>query len=255
LSEMADGDPVTPTSPVKNGNRCRFLLQCTSLPTPPIGDRRRRHQLAVVGDKERVAWAPRCCPGHSWAPRSKRHGYSGGDQTPKVSSVKVCPHCAEELPDEATVCSICRKDPALAPARKAPERPDETSLRRLGDAFGSDGILPTSERVPAPFKDPETSWASGIPSKVWISLALALAWGLASGVAGLASPALPWGTRLILQAAGFIAGLILGIWGRAEVPAWDRLGQILGNIAIGLNGFRLAWIVLWALQAGLVVRG
>jgi len=24
--EMADGDPVTPTSPVKNGNRCQFLL-------------------------------------------------------------------------------------------------------------------------------------------------------------------------------------------------------------------------------------
>jgi hypothetical protein len=249
--------PVTPTSPVKNGNRCQFLLECTSLPTPPVGDRRRRHQLAVVGDKRTSGLGSSIfCPGHSQAPRGKRHGYSGGDPTPKVTSVKVCPHCAEELPDEATVCSNCRKDPALAPARKAPERPDETSLRRLGDAFGSDGILPTSEQVPAPFKDPETSWNAGIPSKVWISLALALAWGLASGVmAGPTSPALPWGTRLILQAAGYIAGLILGIWGRAEVPPGDRLGQILGNIAIGLNGFRLGWIVLWALQGGLVVRG
>jgi hypothetical protein len=32
--EMADGDPVTPTSPVKNGNRCQFLLQYTSFARP-----------------------------------------------------------------------------------------------------------------------------------------------------------------------------------------------------------------------------
>jgi hypothetical protein len=196
------------------------------------------------------------CPGHSQAPRGKRHGYSGGDPTPKVASVKVCPHCAEELPDEATVCSNCRKDPALAPAQKAPERPDEISLRRLGDAFGSDGILPTSEQVPAPFKDPETSWNAGIPSKVWISLALALAWGFASGMmAGLTSPTLPWEARLILQAAGYVAGVILGIRGRAEAGPSDRTGQLLGKIATMLNAFHLAWIVFGAIQYGLVARG
>jgi hypothetical protein len=32
---MADGDPVTATSPVENGNRCQFLLQCTFLTIPP----------------------------------------------------------------------------------------------------------------------------------------------------------------------------------------------------------------------------
>ena len=31
MGELADGDPVTTTSPVKNGNRCQFLLQYTSL--------------------------------------------------------------------------------------------------------------------------------------------------------------------------------------------------------------------------------
>jgi zinc-ribbon domain len=63
--------------------------------------------------------------------------------------VKVCPHCAEELPDEATVCPNCHKDPALAPAWNVP-RPDETSRRRLGDVFGPDGVLPTSDQVPSP---------------------------------------------------------------------------------------------------------
>jgi hypothetical protein len=35
----------------------------------------------------------------------------------------------------------------------------------------------------------------------------------------------------------------------------DRIGQILGNIAIALNSFHLAWTVIWAIQYGLVVRG
>jgi len=32
---MADGDPVASTSPVTNGNRCQFLLQCTSFQQLP----------------------------------------------------------------------------------------------------------------------------------------------------------------------------------------------------------------------------
>jgi hypothetical protein len=170
--------------------------------------------------------------------------------------VKVCPFCAEELSEEATVCSNCHKDPAVAPAWNMPGRPGEPSPPRLGDAFGPDGLLPTSDQVPSPFERLEPAGASRIPSKVWISLTLALVWVFASGmIAGLTSPALPWGTRLILQAAGYIAGLILGIWGRAEVLPSDRRGHILGNTAIGLNGFRLAWTMIWAIQYGLVMSG
>ena len=181
-------------------------------------------------------------------PAAHAAGYSNREPTPKVPSVKVCPHCAEELPDEATVCSKCNKDPALAPPWNVPGR--------LGDVFGPDGVLPTSDNVPAPFKHLEPSGALGIPPKVWMSLILAFVWGFAwAMIAGLTSPALPWETRLILQAVGYIAGLILGIWGRAEVGPSDRTGQILGNIAIALNALRLAWTVIWAIEYGLVVRG
>jgi hypothetical protein len=169
--------------------------------------------------------------------------------------VKVCPHCAEELPDEATACSNCKKDPAVAPAWAVPRRPDESAPWRLGDAFEPDGVPPTSDHVHAPFKRLEPSGTLGIPSKVWMSLFLAFVWGFAWGmIGGLTSPELHWGTRLILQAVGYIAGLILGIWGRTEVGPSDRTGQILGNIAIALNAFRLAWTVMWAIQYGLVVR-
>jgi hypothetical protein len=179
-------------------------------------------------------------------------GYRLGDPAPKVPSVKVCPSCAEELPDEATVCSKCHKDPAVAPARSALGRPDEPSPWRLGDVFGPDGVLPTSDNVPAPFKRLEPARRSKIPSKVWASLILAFSWGIIVGT--MVTP-LPWGSGLILRAGGYVVGLILGIWGRAEAGASDGNGEIVGRIAIALNAFPLAWIVFEAIQYGLVVRG
>jgi hypothetical protein len=169
--------------------------------------------------------------------------------------VKVCPFCAEELSDEATVCSTCHKDPAMAPAWNVPERPDETSLRRLGDVFGPDGVLPTSDQVPSPFERLEPSRASRITWKVWMALILGLLWGFALRMmVGQTSLSLPLWARFLLPAAGYIAGLILGIWGRAEAGASDRRGETLGNIAIALNAYRLAWIVIAAIQFGVAVR-
>ena len=92
-------------------------------------------------------------------------------------SVRVCPHCAEELPDEATVCSGCHKDPTVAPAWAAP-RSDEPSPR-LGDVFGPNRVLPTSDRVPAPYERLEPGRALGeVPSTVWLSLILWLFGGV-----------------------------------------------------------------------------
>ena len=144
----------------------------------------------------------------------------------------------------------------MAPAWNVPERPDETSLRRLGDVFGRDGVLPTSDQVPSPLERLEPSRASRIPSKVWMSLILALAWGFAAGmIARRTSPALPLWAHLLLPAAGYIAGLILGIRGRAEAGPSHPTGQLLGNLATTLNAFLLAWTVFGAIQYGLVLRG
>ena len=183
--------------------------------------------------------------------------YSEGKRAPKVPSVKVCPHCAEELRDEATVCSTCHKEPALAPAWNVPRRPDETSLRRLGEVFGPDGRLPTSDQVHSPVERLEPPRASRIPLKVWISLILPVVWGFALRmIVGQTSLSLPLWARFMLPAAGYIAGLILGIWGRAEAGASDRREVILGNVAIALNAYRLAWIVLFgAIQYGAATRG
>ena len=158
---------------------------------------------------------------------------------PRTVTVKVCPHCAEELPDEATVCPTCHKDPAAAPAWAAPRPPGEVGASRLSNVWGANGVLPTSERVPAPlFKAPLPARARAVPPKVWASLILGFCWGLApvpSGVAGL-----------ILLPAGYIVGLIFAIWG--EVQASDRLGRTLATLAIMLNGMSLAWTlygILW----------
>jgi hypothetical protein len=64
---MADGDPVTATSPVKNGNRCQFLFEYTPLSTPSRTDRKDlvagsgltfedagEHELKGVPDRWRV---------------------------------------------------------------------------------------------------------------------------------------------------------------------------------------------------------
>jgi hypothetical protein len=159
-------------------------------------------------------------------------------------SVKMCPHCAEELPDEATVCPTCRKDPAVAPAWAAPRPPREAGSARLGNVWGPNGVLPTSEHVPAPYKTPEPARA-GVPATVWASLILGWGWGwvapVPSGVAGLIVP------------AGYVVGLIFGIWG--EVQASDRRGRMLATLAIIVNGFNLAWTLYGILWYRLALRG
>jgi hypothetical protein len=159
---------------------------------------------------------------------------------PKTARVKVCPHCAEELADEATVCPECHLDPAVAPAWAGSKPPGEPSPR-LGDVWGPNGVLPPSDRVPAPYQPLEPAGALGIPSKVWVSLFLAWGWW------GLPFTLLPLGAARILRPAGYAAGLILGISGRGELRASDRLGRFLAIAAIIANAIFLAWTLVQVL--------
>jgi hypothetical protein len=54
------------------------------------------------------------------------------------------------------------------------------------------------------------------------------------------------------QPLGYVVGLILGISGKGEVQASDRLGRILATVAIMFNVINLAWSVL---GIGLTFRG
>jgi hypothetical protein len=180
--------------------------------------------------------------------------FSDDRPAPKRLGVKVCPHCAEELPDEATVCSTCGKDPALAPAWATPRRSDELppSPQNMWDPSG---VPRTADGVPPYFKDLEPDAARhgslGIPWKVWVSLALAFGW---SFVLFAVTPRLVGG-GLYLLPVGYAVGLILGIMGRTEVTESDRLGQILSIIAIGMNAIRLAMTVFTILPYASTFRG
>lgn len=137
----------------------------------------------------------------------------------------------------------------MAPAWAVPRRPDEPSPWRLDDVFGPNRALPTSDRVPAPYKPLEPAGALGVPSKVWVSLILAWGWGV------VPVTLLPWGAGLILGPAGFVVGLIFGIRGRGEVQASDRLGQILAMLAIIFNAINVAWTVVGVLGYGFGLKG
>jgi hypothetical protein len=72
-----------------------------------------------------------------------------------------------------------------------------------------------------------------------MSLILAFGWRV------VYVPLLPlttWGS--FIGPLGYVVGLILGIRGKGEVQASDRLGRILATVAMGFNFINLVWSVL-----------
>jgi ribosomal protein L40E len=171
----------------------------------------------------------------------------------ETRSVKVCPHCAEELPDEATACTKCHQDPAEAPAWATPRRPDESQPWWSEDVLQKSRDSGMPDNVPAPYGRMEPATARGgslgIPSKVWASIILGFGWGFVAGV--FAGP-LPLGARLVMLPLGYVVGLIVGNLGRAEVADSDRLGKILAIVGIGLNAFGLITSIFSLIPFGLV---
>jgi hypothetical protein len=143
--------------------------------------------------------------------------------------VKVCPHCAEELPDEATSCSNCRKDPAKAPAWAAARRPEAAPLgswpHESEDAWEPNRFPDPLDDVAGPYEslEPQAAKEPPIPWIVWA----ALAWTLFPG-------------------GGIIIGLVLGIVARRRIKAsnGDLGGLALANIAIALNLVTLSYVVV-----------
>lgn len=80
---------------------------------------------------------------------------------------------------------------------------------------------------------------------MWMSLILAFGWRVAVSLTLLP---LPW---VLFSPLGYVVGLILGIVGKGEVQASDRLGRILATVAIMFNAINLAWSVL---GTGMVLR-
>jgi hypothetical protein len=137
--------------------------------------------------------------------------------------VKVCPHCAEELPDEATVCPVCHKDPAVRPAwailgKPPDEAPHWSDWRESEDAWEPNSVLDPPDDIPYGSLEPAAAREREIPWIVWAAL-------LATLLSG-----------------GIIIGLVLGIVARRQIKSSEgRLGGLaLANIAIALN---LVWLI------------
>lgn len=144
----------------------------------------------------------------------------------ELPEVKVCRHCAQELPDEATACSHCRKDPAVVPAwaeAKRGEAPQRGSWwDEPEDAWEPARVPDPLDDVPGLYEglEPAAAREREVPRIVWV----ALVWTLFGGI---------------------VIPLVLGIIARRRIKASNgRLGGLgLANIAIAVNLVALTYIV------------
>lgn len=163
--------------------------------------------------------------------------------------VKVCPHCAEELADEATICPQCHNDPAVIPDWARPERDGSFWRPRwAGEPDGVPGLIKQRLEEPhsvrprgvAAFLKQRLEHTEGrerpIPTIVWLSLALSFS--------GLVASSVPGG--LIIMSAAAVVGLILGVVARRQIKASNGTlgGLVWANIAIGLNLIGLIQLVI-----------
>jgi hypothetical protein len=143
-------------------------------------------------------------------------------------NVKVCPHCAEELDDRATLCPQCHKDPSAIPAWDGPPRPDE----ELPWWAPPEDMDRPWERTPDPLDgipgpleglEPAASRGGEVPTVVWVALA-------ASALGG-----------------GLILPLVLSIIGRRQILASNgRLGGlVLANVLIAFNVLTLLVLLVF----------
>ncbi len=124
--------------------------------------------------------------------------------------MKVCPHCAEELPDDAPVCSECHKDPSVLPVWAVAGQSYKPGRQGPGDARQPDGIPALLDRIE---RLEDATQKRPIPQVVWVSFALSFS--------PMIGPLLPRVglTGAILGILGLGAGLVLGILARSQIQA------------------------------------
>ena len=192
----------------------------------------------------------------TWArdPRSRDGGVhralQQADRRTDTLEVKVCPHCAEEVPDQTSVCPHCHKDPGVPPDWAASGR--DVTFWRSQSADNPDVVPNLVEQKLASSTDERprgvsdfmrdrlaTTSGTRTPSIVWVSYGMWAASGYA-GQFGIATGA------FIIMMFCVIAGVVLGVAARRQIKASEgTLGGLMGaNIAIALNLFRLVTILI-----------
>jgi hypothetical protein len=165
--------------------------------------------------------------------------------------MRVCLHCAEELSDDATACTMCGKDPTVAPAPIATTSariPSWSSTAdrpstRTGTIASFDPVEDVSQPLAQPLEglEPDTARIRPVPPAVWWSFALAL-------VGGVGAFVLPIAAGLVFAIAGHLSGAALGAIARRAIN--DSGGRLRGSaavqVAIALNLVQLV-LTLFAL--------
>jgi hypothetical protein len=94
----------------------------------------------------------------------------------ETERVKVCPHCAEALPDEAGVCTECGKDPTVVPVSVAKTEHDP-------DRLSFDDGLEVTRPGSTQYKKAEDNGISTAKFVFLVLVAIAIVWFLrAAGI-------------------------------------------------------------------------
>jgi hypothetical protein len=155
--------------------------------------------------------------------------------------VKVCPYCAEELPDDATVSPECHKDPNLAPAWVGARRPDDVAPWWSEDA-GPTRELDSPYSVPGHYEglEPGAARRRLLPFKVSASIVCWVAWlFLGSTLARLQAASWQPTLELVFGLGLSIAGVIFGVLGWEDVKDPDRTARSTASFAIAFNAYHL----------------
>jgi hypothetical protein len=136
--------------------------------------------------------------------------------------VKVCPHCAEELPDGAVVCPQCRKDPGVSPEWtrsshdatfwRSPPAEDPDAVPSLIEQKLASSTEERPRTVADLIRDklPVTG-GRRIPSIVWVSFGMwafsRYAWLFGTATIG----------AFIITMFCLITGLVLGVVARRQI--------------------------------------